>query len=68
MDEKLLASMGLLSAVGLSQISPELILSLLANLNFIQLLILAVQGSTMIGKVRLAGWREKIPIFLEDFD
>ena len=64
MDQKLLASLGLISAVGLTQISPDAILKLLSGLSGWQMLMLAIQGSIMVGSIRLADWKGRMPIYL----
>jgi hypothetical protein len=64
MNEKLLASLGLLSVISLQQINSENLLNLVQGLSFFQLLILMIQGSVLIANLRLEGWRDKIPIYL----
>ena len=64
MDEKLFASLGMLSAIGITQINPELLLNIVSSLSIIQVLALVIRGSVLIDRVRLEGWREKIPIYL----
>jgi hypothetical protein len=64
MDEKLLASLGLLSVISLQQINPENILNIVSGLNIFQLLILMIQGSVLIANLKLEGWRDKMPLYL----
>ena len=63
MNEKLIASLGILSLVGL-QVGPEHLLNIISGLSFLQLAVLMLRGSVLLDKVRLEGWREKIPIYL----
>lgn len=53
-----------ISALGFSHVNPEFILNLISELSITQLLVLVVTGSIMIGKVRLEGWREKMPVYI----
>jgi len=64
MDEKLLASLGLLSVISIQQINAENLLNIISGLNFFQLIILMIQGSVLIANLKLEGWRDKIPIYL----
>jgi hypothetical protein len=64
MNEKLLASLGMLSVIGLQQINAEYLLNIVSGLSFFQLLMLMIQGSVLIANLKLDGWRDKIPIYL----
>jgi len=64
MNEKLVASLGILSVMSLQQINAENLLNIVSGLSFFQLLILMIQGSVLIANLRLEGWRAKIPIYL----
>jgi hypothetical protein len=64
MNEKLLASLGLLSVISLQQINAENILNIVSGLSFFQRIILMFLGSVLIANLKLDGWRDKIPIYL----
>jgi hypothetical protein len=64
MDDKLKASLGLISAFSFMQASPEGLLHLIAGLSFLQTILLLITGSIFIGKVSFEGWASKTPVYL----
>ncbi len=63
MESKLLASAGIVSALSLTRIGPDMILQLVSGLNPIELLVLAISGSVLIGHTSF-GSRKKLPFYL----
>jgi hypothetical protein len=64
MKEKLLTSLGVAGMIGFTHIDPVSLLNLLSGLSILEVLVLMITGSIMIGKIRLNGWQEKMPIYL----
>ena len=64
MDKKLLAGLGLMSAMSLNQVNPETIMNIVASLSLLQFLTLLLRGSVFLDRIRLEGWREKIPFYI----
>jgi hypothetical protein len=64
MDKKLIASFGLVSALTLHQISPEIVNQLVAGLSLVQLATLMINGSVLIDLLKFEGWKEKLPFYL----
>ena len=64
MKKEMLASVGLLSAMNLYQINPEMLLMIMSSLSILQFLTLMLRGSVLLDWIRLQNWREKMPIYL----
>jgi hypothetical protein len=64
MDKKLIASLGLVSALTLHQVSPEIINQIVAGLSLVKLATLMINGSVLIDLLKFEGWKDKLPFYL----
>ena len=52
------------NALNLHQITAEKILDAITHLSFLQLLILWVTGSVLVGMIKVDGWRATMPFYI----
>ena len=64
MESKLLAGLGLVSAMSLTSINAETILKIVSSLTLIQLIMLGIQGSVLVDWVTFDGWKSKLPFYV----
>jgi hypothetical protein len=64
MDSKLMAGLGLMSALSLNQINAETMLAIVSSLSLLQLLILRIRGSVFVDWVSFEGWKRKLPFYV----
>jgi len=64
MNKHVLASLGIISVVGLQQINPDVIRSLVSNLSIMEFLTLVITGKILVDWMRLEGWKDKIPFYI----
>jgi len=64
MDKRVLASLGIMSVMSLSQVNSEALNHIVAGLSILQLLKLLITGSVLIDFMKFEGWKEKIPFYL----
>ena len=62
--QQVLASLGVMSVMGLQQINPEKITQIVSSLNMMEFLTLAITGKLLLDWVMLEGWRDKIPFYI----
>jgi hypothetical protein len=64
LNEKFLQNIIILGVLGIVQINPENLLTIVSNLSLSQIIILMITGSIMVGKVKFEGWKQKMPIYI----
>jgi hypothetical protein len=64
MNSKLLAGLGLMSVMSLSQVNAETMLTIVSSLSLLQFLILKIRGSVLIDWVRFEGWKKSLPFYV----
>ena len=64
MDKQVLAKLGIISVMSLSQLNTEALNGIVAGLNIIQVLRLIILGSVFVDWMKFDGWKEKIPFYL----
>ncbi len=62
LNSKVLAGLGLISLMSLKQVNSETMLTIVSSLSLLQLLVLKLRGSVLIDRMRLDGWKIKIPL------
>jgi hypothetical protein len=64
MESKLLAGLGIVSAISLTSMNPETILKIVSSLNLVQLIMLGIQGSVLIDWISFDGCKNKLPFYV----
>jgi len=64
MDKQVLAKLGIISVMSLSQVNADALDHLVAGLSILQVARLVLLGSVLIDWLKLDGWKEKIPFYL----
>lgn len=64
MDSRILASLGIISALTLQQVNPDVIHQIIVGLSLLQFITLIIKGSVLVDWIKLEGWRDKIPFYL----
>ncbi|MGD0805111.1 MAG: hypothetical protein ABSA11_13685 [Candidatus Bathyarchaeia archaeon] len=63
-DSKLLAGLGLMSVISLSQINAETMLKIISSLSLLQFIVLRLRGSVLIDWARFDGWKKSLPFYI----
>jgi hypothetical protein len=64
MDSRLLAGLGLMTVMSLTQVNAETMLKIISSLSLLQLLMLKLRGSVLIDRARLEGWKNYLPFYI----
>jgi hypothetical protein len=61
---KILAGLGLMSVMSLSQVNAETMLKIISSLTLLQFLVLKIRGSVLVDWVRFDSWKRSLPFYI----